>query len=67
MKDLITHLSPTKALQNQKRYLRRGMYKTHETKIWVFICRVYDMVENLKEFPPFGIGRGLPDYDILEL
>ena len=33
MEDLITDLFPPNALQRQKRYLRRGVYKTHKTKI----------------------------------
>ena len=33
MKDLIYHFFPPKALQHQKRYLRRGIYKPCDTKI----------------------------------
>ena len=37
MKDLIYNLFMPKAIQRQKRYLQRGLYKTHDTKIRDFI------------------------------
>ena len=43
------------------------MYRPHETDIWDFICRIDKMVDYLKKFPPFGIGQGFPDDNILEL
>ena len=45
MKDIISHFSPPKALQRQKRYLRRGLYKPCDTKIRYFICCIDKMVE----------------------
>ena len=45
MKDLISHFFPTKLPQLQKRYLRRALYKTRNTKIRYFICCVDYMVE----------------------
>ena len=45
MKDLITHLFPPKVIQRQKRYLHRGLYKPHNTKISNFICRIDKIVE----------------------
>ena len=44
MKDLVYHSFPPKVLQRQKRYLRRGLYKTCDTKIIDFICHIYEMV-----------------------
>ena len=67
MKDLISHFYPPKALHRQNRYLRRKLYKPRGTKIQYFICRIDDMVEYLKKFPPFGAGQRLPEDDILEL
>ena len=67
MEDLITDLFPPNALQRQKRYLQRGAYKTRKTKIWEFIFRVEKMVDYLKKFPPFWIGQGLLDDEILQL
>ena len=45
MKDLITHFFPPKALQRQKIYLYRGIYKTHDTKICEFICMIDKIVD----------------------
>ena len=67
MKDLIYHFFPSKALQRQKRYLRRGEYKPHDTKIWYFVCRIYKMVSYLDKFPPFGTVQRLPDNKIQEM
>ena len=67
MKDLTTNFIPPKALHIHKIYLRRGLYKPHETKIWSFIFWIDEMVDYLENFPPFDIGKGLPDDKILEL
>ena len=67
MKYLISHFFPPNALQLQKRYLGRGMYKPCDTKIWHFICRIDNMVKYLDKFPPFGVGQRLPEDDILEM
>ena len=37
MKDLISHLFHSKALQRQKRYLGRALYKHHDTNIRNFV------------------------------
>ena len=47
MKNLITYLFPPKALQRQKRYLRRGLYKSWGTKIREFICKIGGIVDYL--------------------
>ena len=67
MKYLIFHFPPPKALQCQKRYLRRGLYKPCNTNIRYFIFSIDKMVEYLEKFPPFGSGQRLPEYEILEL
>ena len=67
MKDLITRFSPPKALQIHKRCLRAGLYNPHDTKIREFICRIYEIVEYLKNFLPFGANQGLPKDEILKL
>ena len=43
--DLISHSFPPKALQLQKKYLSRGLYKPCETKIQYFICCIDEMVK----------------------
>ena len=67
MKEPISYFSPPKALQRQKRYLRRGMHKSHDTKIQYFIYCINKMIKYLKTFPPFEVGQRLPEDDILEL
>ena len=47
MKDLISRFFSPKVLQHQKRYLRRGLYKPCDTKIWYYICRIDKMVKYL--------------------
>ena len=66
-KDLISHSFPTKYLNRQKRYLRRGLYKHRDTKVWDLIFCIAEMVEYLKKFPPFRAGQCLPEDAILEL
>ena len=67
MKDFIGHLLPPKALQLQKRYLRRGLYKPHDTKIRYFIIRVNKMVDHLKKLAPFVSEQRLAYDEILEI
>ena len=67
MKDLISHIFPPKALQRQKRYLRRGVYKSCDTNIRYFICHIDKMVNYLGKFPPFGAVQSLSEDEILDL
>ena len=67
MKDLISHFFPPKALQRQKRYLRRELYKPCDTKIRYFIYRINKMIKYLDKSPPFEEGQRLPKYEILQL
>ena len=67
MKDLISHFFLPNTLQHQKRYLRRGLYKTCNKKIKDFIFRIDDMAEYLKKFLPSGDRQRLPRNDILEI
>ena len=65
MQDVFIHFFPSKVLQLQKRYLLRGLYNPHDTKISKFICRVDKIVEHLEKFPPFGMTQGFPEEVIL--
>ena len=67
MKDLISHFFLPMALQRQKRSLIKAVYKTCDNNIIYFICHIYNMVEYLKKFPPFGAGQRLPDNEILDM
>ena len=66
MKYLISHFFPPKALQIQKRYLQRGLYKPRGTKIQEFVSQIDKMVEYLEKFLPLGIYQGLPNNNILD-
>ena len=67
IKYLINQFFSSKALHRQKRYLRRGLYKSHDTKIQDFIRMIDNMVEYLENFLPSGINQGLTEDDILDL
>ena len=67
MKDLISHFFLPKALQRQKRYLIRGIYKPCNTNIRDFICPIGDMVKYLAKLTSFGSGKGLPEDKIIKL
>ena len=47
IKYFIARFSPPKALQLQKRYLQRGLYKPCDTKIREFVCHIDNTVEYL--------------------
>ena len=67
IKFLISHLFTPKVLQRQKRYLRRGLYKTRNTRIQYFIYHIDELVKYLKKFLPFGAEQRLPEDYILKL
>ena len=67
MKELISHFFLPKALQRQKRYLRRELYKPCDTKIQYFIYRINKMIKYLDKFPPFDAGQRLPEDESLEM
>ena len=63
----ITYFFPLKVIQRQRIYLQRRLYKPRNSKIRNFIFKIDKIVEYLEKFPPFGINKGLHEYDILEL
>ena len=67
MKYLITLLFPSKALQQQKRYLRRGVYKPHDIKKHDSIWSIDDIVDYLDNFPLFGNDQCLLEDKILDI
>ena len=66
MQGLTTHFFPPKALQRQKRYLPRGLFKPCDSKILKFICRINETVDYLEHLPPFGTSQGLPTEKFIE-
>ena len=58
---------PPKALQTQKRYMRRVLRKPQGMKIREYFGRYLELNEYLKEFPPFnGASQKLPSDEVLE-
>ena len=66
VKYLITHYFPLEDIQHQKRYLHGGIYKTRDTRIREFICRIDNIVDYLNNTPQFGFNQGLPEDKILD-
>ena len=67
VKDVISQFFPPKALQRQKRYLPRGLYKTRDINIREFIFAIDEIIKHLEKFPLFEANQGFPKYEILEL
>ena len=57
---------PQKALQTQKRYMRRILRKPQGMKIRDYFARYVQLNEYLQEFPPFKSGQQLPNDEVLE-
>ena len=57
---------PHKALQTQKRYMRRVLRKPQGMKIRDYFGRYIELNEYLKEFPPFQVDQQLPNDEVLE-
>ena len=64
---LVEHFFPPKALQREKRYLCRGLYKPKDCPVRDFVCRVNEILEYLSKFPPFANNQGLPEDEVIEL
>ena len=45
IKYLVSQFFSTKVFQRQNRYLIRGLYKSHDTKIRYLICRIDKMIK----------------------
>lgn len=68
--DLATHVfpNPTRALRNQKRYMRRYLRKKRDVKARSFVARVQEMNGRLAWFPPmFNIGQCMAEDEILDI
>ena len=61
---------PQKALQDQKRWMRRFLKKPREMQVRDYIARVIEINDYLEEFPPTtvnGNATKLPDDELLDL
>ena len=65
---LILHFFPPKALQRQKRFLRRSVRKPRDMKVRQFIERIVEINGYLFYFPPFrGEQNQLQEDELLEI
>ena len=64
---MITQFFPTKATQNQKRYLYGAMSNPWGINIQEFICRIKEILDYLEDFPLFGSNQVLPEDNLIEL
>ena len=58
---------PTKALQYQRRFMRRYLRKPRDTTIRKFNSRLQELNAYLEQFPLFGNNQKLDDDDLLEV
>ena len=68
--ELKKHIFPRKALNNQKRYMRRFLRKPREMKIREFMTRLNEINELLTLFPPVRDGQEaekLPDDKLMDI
>ena len=61
------HVFPQKALQYQRRYMRRNMRKPRDLSTREFHSRVQELNSYLSQFPPFNAGQLLDDDNIMEI
>ena len=67
MAAVTAHVFPLKALQTQKRYMRRFLRKPRDMKAREFVSRVCEINELLTEFPEADDDSKLPRDELLDL
>ena len=67
MEALTKHVFPNKALQKQKRYMRRVLRKPRELSTRDFVSRVCEINNLLTQFPGATNESKLPDDELLDL
>jgi hypothetical protein len=67
LNELTTHVFPQRALQQQKRYMRRWMRKPKTMQIRDFVTRVVELNDYLPKFPPFGADQKLQDDELMDI
>ena len=65
--NLIMHVLPVRALQEQKRYMRQFLRKPVDVCIWDFMTRLIEINKYLQTFPPFLPDQKLPLDEILDI
>ena len=67
MQALAEHVFPIKALQTQKRFMRRFLRKPRDMKARDFVSRVCEINEMLNQFPGADGAGSLPQDELLDL
>jgi len=67
LQDLITHMLPRRALQTQKRFMRRELRKPYKVSVRDFITRLVEINQLLNDFLPFATDQALPKDEILDI
>ena len=67
MMSLTEHVFPKRALQTQKRYKRRFLWKTREVTVRDFMVRLQEMNLYLQKFPEYVPGKELPEDELLDI
>jgi hypothetical protein len=67
MKDITNYVFPTRALQIQKRYMRRHMRKAPNMKMKEYMARVEELNNYLSMFPDYTIGDELHEDELLDI
>ena len=67
MRALAEHVFPIKALQTQKRFMRRFLRKPRDMKARDFVSRVCEINEMLNQFPGANGDGSLPQDELLDL
>jgi len=65
--NLILHVLPVRALQEQKRYMRQFLQKPVDVCIWDFMTCLIEINKYLQTFPPFLPDQKLPLDEILDI
>jgi hypothetical protein len=67
MRDITNYVFPTRALQIQKRYMRRHMRKAPYMKMKDYMARVEELNNYLSMFPDYTIGDELHEDELLNI
>ncbi len=67
MRDISSYVFPTRALQVQKRYMRRHMRKSPYMKMKEYMARVEELNNYLSMLPDYTIGDKLHEDELLDI
>jgi len=67
LRHVTDHVFPARALQTQKRYMRRMMVKPRTTSIRKYAARLAEINGHLNDFPPHNANQAIPEDELLEI